>query len=967
MSTTKENKKQRSFILSFLCSSAFLNTVFWTAVIFPVCYTVFRIKYLAGKTIWGIAGFFFCLALGSLTAFFIIRLCGGRDKFADKLKNNRFSFLAMAIAAAIMLFAFAVYSVVPFGDYTVLKMDLYHQYGPMFGELYDRVVEDKSLFYSLQAGGGNEFLGNFYNYLSSPVSLIIFWFERKHLVNAIAYIIFIKCALSAGTFVFYIKKHFGKAGGSSVAFALFYAFSAYFIAYYWNLMWLDAVVLIPIVIFGIEQIIDNKKSRYYVTGLVLTMLTNYYMSYMVCIFSVIYFLVYYFSKYSLTQLYIRKSSDVPLFSKIYQSRFLNTGVVFALASIFAALLSAFALLPIYFALKNSSATSSAFPDSFELYFNVFDFIANHLAGTSPTIRSSGDGVQPNVYCGILTIMLIPLYAISKHISAKKKIVHIGLLAVFLVSFNTNFLNFIWHGFHFPNDLPYRFSFIYSFVLLVMAYTVFCNIEQFSKKIIVGTGIGFLCAIVLIQKLETNYTDDFAIYVSIAFTAVYTLLLLAIISKKIAKSIVGIVVICAAVTEVLISDVPRMNFAVTEESYISDYDDCKQVVTAVQDMDDSAYRMEFSNVPNLLRMSPSWYNYNGINCFSSMEYESTSELQFNLGMFGNKLNSFTYYTQTPVYNAMFGLKYIIQNDSQVNPNEKLYAKILSDVGKLKTYKNNYFLPPAFAVKSTLANYWDTQSSNPFEVQNNFIKEATGIEEDVFKPIQVELGGCTNCYVSGFDSSVQNNFTVTDTESYAAFVTMFDVPKTANVYLYYGTRSLSDIDITTEEYNIQQTIGVEPYILDLGELQKSEKVSINANVSDDADEGWFYTYAYYLDESVWEKAYNLLKGGEMKITEFDDTSLKGEIELDSSQIIYTSISYDEGWSAYVDGKKAPVVKIADTFLGVKANSGDREVVLKYTPKGLKAGIIISAAAVFSAGMYEILKWFIVRKIRDFIKKI
>ena len=116
MSTTKENKKQRSFILSFLCSSAFLNTVFWTAVIFPVCYTVFRIKYLAGKTIWGIAGFFLCLALGSLTAFFIIRLCGGRDKFADKLKNNRFSFLAMAIAAAIILFEFAVYSVVPFGD-----------------------------------------------------------------------------------------------------------------------------------------------------------------------------------------------------------------------------------------------------------------------------------------------------------------------------------------------------------------------------------------------------------------------------------------------------------------------------------------------------------------------------------------------------------------------------------------------------------------------------------------------------------------------------------------------------------------------------------------------------------------------------------------------------------------------------------------------------------------------------------
>ena len=54
-------------------------------------------------------------------------------------------------------FIYVIFSVFPFGSITVMRMDLYHQYGPLFAELYDRVVEHKSFIYSWQSGGGSSF------------------------------------------------------------------------------------------------------------------------------------------------------------------------------------------------------------------------------------------------------------------------------------------------------------------------------------------------------------------------------------------------------------------------------------------------------------------------------------------------------------------------------------------------------------------------------------------------------------------------------------------------------------------------------------------------------------------------------------------------------------------------------------------------------------------------------------------
>ena len=98
-----------------------------------------------------------------------------------KLYDNRFILLSMFGSLLISLLVAYCYNMIPFGDSTILRMDLYHQYGPLFAELYERIKGGESLLYSWNAGGGSSFLGNFYNYLSSPLSILILFFSHENI------------------------------------------------------------------------------------------------------------------------------------------------------------------------------------------------------------------------------------------------------------------------------------------------------------------------------------------------------------------------------------------------------------------------------------------------------------------------------------------------------------------------------------------------------------------------------------------------------------------------------------------------------------------------------------------------------------------------------------------------------------------------------------------------------------------
>ncbi len=867
-----------------------------------------------------------------------------RQVLSQRFYNNRYVWIAFAASALVMLLVYICFELIPFGGRTILRMDLYHQYGPLFAELYERVTNGESLIYSWDTGLGSSFLGNFYNYLSSPLSLVIFLFGHQNIPEAIATMILLKAALASAAFAYYLKRSVGKNDATISAFGVLYSFCGFFIAYYWNVMWLDAMVLLPLIALGIEQIVRKGRCVLYGAALTLTMISNYYMAFMICVFAVLYFMVFYLSHYELSAplaYSLPEGGKLTALQRIQSSRFLQSGLRFAGASILAAGLAAFALLPTYFILQACSATSGTFPQEVSSYFTIFDFLANHFASVTPTIRSSGDDVLPNVYCGVIVLILIPLYLFAKTISKREKVMHLALLVFFYFSFNTNFLNYIWHGFHFPNDLPYRQSFLYSFILLIMAYQVLLRLKEFSAKEIAGVGLAVMAYVVIVQKITSKNVDELSVILTLILIAIYVLVMVIMKDKRYQSSAVAMLLLCCVVTEAAAANTDNYSMDQPKSNYVSDLTDFEAVKAQLDERENgSFYRMELTNLRT--RMDPAWYHYNGVSTFSSMAYEKLSNLQSRLGMFGNFINSYTYHLQTPVYNSMFSLQYIVNNTVDVSPDAAFYTELPISQGKFTAYEYNYALPIAFRVNDTVQS-WATDGSDPFMVQEDFFMNATGCGP-VFHPMEISSIDYYN--IDPFsDESQLGTFTFFRTSpGEDASVTIHLVsPGAENLYLYVNSDNVEQISINSNSYNNIQSVDRE-YILDIGRHEEGEIISVDITISN-GDSGYIDLYAYGFDEEEFARGYERLKEGSMQVDSFTDTEISGTVDFAESGILYTSIPYDEGWTVTVDGEdiaSEDLLAVGDALLAVRLGSGSHTVSFSYTPKGLLIGAGISVFA-------------------------
>lgn len=879
------------------------------------------------------------------------RLGEKQSVFKRFFSNNSYCWISCLCTIGVMMLVYYCYDLFPFGETTILRMDLYHQYGPLFAEFYDRVTNLQSFLYSWQTGLGSPFLGNYFNYLSSPTSIIMLLLGHENMPEAIAGMILAKAALAAAAFTYFLKKSQGRHDYTTAAFGVLYAMSGYFIAYYWNVMWIDSMVYFPLVILGIENIINKRNPRVYIAFLALTLLSSYYMGYMTCIFSVIYFLVYYFSKLETASLHESTpytfdengEKKYKFKDKVKGSLFLRSGFTFAFASIAAAGIVAVSLIPTFMILRNCSATSGTFPQTYNSYYSIFDFLANHLASVKPTIRSSGEDVLPNVYCGIATILLVPLYLFTKSISIKEKVVNVALLGIMYFSFNVNFLNYIWHGFHYPNDLPYRWSFMYSFILLMMAYKAFTRLGEFTGRQILGTGVATIGFIILVQELGSKNVEEITILISIIFVVTYCLVFVLMKDPKYQQSAVAVLLLCCVIGEVSCANTDRYSMDQIKSNFVGDYADFRALKNDLDERENGEfYRMDLTY--NRARMDPAWFGYNGVSTFSSMAYERMSNVQSDLGIYGNYINSYTYHLQTPIYNMMHSLKYVADNDESVIV-ENDYFTQLTSAGKFTAYENNYHLPIGFGVNSDLEN-WQTDITNPFTVQSDWFEYATGVS-DVFGKMDINEIHYYNTdeITSGLETG-DIYYTKTPGED-GEFTFILTTPETKHCYLFVDSYDFDSIIINRKGESITQYTD-EPYIYDLGVVTPEEEISVIINIGADHDYGYIDFFPYYINDDKLNEGYEILKANSMNVESFEETEIKGTVTAEKDMMFFTSIPYDKGWSVKIDGKELDaeeIIALRDSYLCFNLHAGEHEIEISFMPQGLLLGAGVSVFTVIA----------------------
>jgi len=297
-------------------------------------------------------------------------LCAKRNEAEGRLKgfirNHLFIILAFAVPALILAVVFALRSFFPFGNRMVMISDGWHQYYPFLTEYQQMLKEGRSPMYSWNVGGGVNFFGVIGNYIASPLYLLtaiipsgVPWLP---LFLALTVIIRIGCA--GMFFGIFLRKVFAKNDISLVAFGTMYALCAFAMGYYWNTMWLDTFALMPLVLAGVVGVLRDKKFGLYIVSLALSVITSFYIGYMVCLFVLIFSIGYTVVSFVSIKESLKNAGKMVLY----------TGIAF--------MMTAFITIPVYMALQGSESAGSVngFPGEYTVDYG-FGIDNNGIVGT----------------------------------------------------------------------------------------------------------------------------------------------------------------------------------------------------------------------------------------------------------------------------------------------------------------------------------------------------------------------------------------------------------------------------------------------------------------------------------------------------------------------------------------------------------------------------------------------------------
>ena len=747
--------------------------------------------------------------------------------------------------------------------------------------------------YSWDVGLGVNFTSLYAYYLASPVNWLLIFCPQSLVIEFIMFFTVIKIGLCGLSMTFYLRRHFRTQAFGTAFFGIFYALSGYICAYYWNVMWLDCILLFPLILYAMERMLLERRGALYALLLGVSILSNYYISIMTCMFLVLYFI-------ALNVLYAPASLR----------GFFGRALRFALCSLLAGGIAAVLLLPELWALRATASADSTFPQTFTQYFSIIDMFARQLPGVD---TEQALDHWPNIYAGTAVLPLLWLYFTAKRISVKEKAVYGTLLLFFLASFSINVLNFIWHGMHYPNSLPARQSYIYCFLLLTVCCHAYLNRRSFRLRQLSGALFVSFGFILLAQKLVTAKHFHFAVfYAGLLLAALYVLLLYLDRKGQMKKRRLTFLALFLVTAEAAANTALTSITTTSREAYVRDNEDIRALVETRFPSTDF-FRMERMN--SKTKNDGAWLNFPSASLFSSLADANCTNFFKTLGLEGST-NAYSTNGATPFVRMLFSIRYAIYNAPQTSGDGKTF---LESRGNSYLYQNNYTLPLGFILPREMEEDWMLELDNPALVQNALCDQL-GVPA-VLVPNE-ELGS---------QSGASFAATVGADGDYFAVVTN---PRVKEV-----TVSWPDRKKTFE--NVDRG-----YLLDLGSCYAGDLIEMQSET-----EGQDLTVELYrFDYEALEQLYERLAASPLQLSVWEDAALSGTVTVDLSAAdylgktarLFLSVPYDEGWQATVDGVPAETKKCFDTFLGLDLTAGQHEITLRYRPVGLLAGAAVTGVS-------------------------
>ena len=867
----------------------------------------------------------------------------------EKIKKSIIYILAFILPIIIIASVFLLRKIGINSNRTILFSDMFSQYIGYFGKLKEVLSGDGSIFYAFNKSIGGNTIGLFAYYLGSPLNLIILLFPKELLANAILTIYLIKIGICSLTLAIYINKVYKKNDYSVLIFSLCYGLMSYNIVFHMNVMWIDGVMLLPLIALGIENIINKNKYKLYIVSLFLAIISNYYIAYMICIFSVLYF--------------IYKGI---IYKKINGKNILG----FIGSSLIAGGLSGYLLIPVVLSLMTGKASLKNLSDGIYVTESIFSTLSKTIIGSYDYNQIlSGPA---NIFCGVIITVFLLLYFINEKIGLRAKLLSAVFIFILFLSFTINIFELLWHGFNYPVGFEYRNSFLFCFLIITLAYEAWINIDKLKiKDIIISV---FICASVDIAILLQRYSHVSVkkIAISFLFVLIYSFIFILFRKVSLKRSVINFLCIIIVICELSLNIyLIIINNIYISQNYVKQYiEDLSPIVEDIKKDNDNFYRTEmtFNNTLNDSML----LNFNGLTHSSSTNEKNTMNIVDSLGY--KTASTCEIYNQgsTIPVDSILGIRKLI---SVKNPEiyscydhlENQYYNVIKDYEDYVVYENPYALPIAFMVNDSLKTLQQDNIDNLFDYTGSIFDLMVNEETNLYNKLEVTDIKLNN--VEAVAELGENLYTKIDAEKDASIDITIKSQDSNPVYLFLKSNIYEDaIDnnikgtirgravevISNGGAEYAQFTGLGYNIQFIGNYNEGEEIKVTIKLAGDTTTiKEIQVYSCNMDN--FEGVYKNLSLNTIENTDYKDGYVKGDVTVTADKtLLYTSIPYDEGWILKVDGKDCEYIKILNGFIGVELEEGQHNIEFKYKLPGFKVGLSISIISLIALGCIGIYNY-------------
>ncbi len=830
----------------------------------------------------------------------------------------------------------------PWGDRQMHVVDLWHQYYPFLVDLQDKLQSGGSLLWTWSVGMGSNFIAMMSYYLLSPLNFLSIFIPEDLLSGYLAVITVVKIACAGMFTAISLRIIFKRDGLSLVFFSLMFALCSYNMGYYWCVIWLDSVAMLPLAVAGTVSLLRDGKYKLFILSLALAVIFNYYIGLFICIAVFLTAIGYTAGCWHS----MRKSLKDLLRTLV--------------CSATALLMTASITVPAYLALQNCYKSTSTMPTRFDINIGedtadgVFDalhqIISNLISFIAPTYKEG----LPNVSTGILVLVLLGVFFCSKKIKLGEKLFSLITFLFLIASFIFRHLDYMWHGFHYPNMLPYRFSFLVSFLLIYMAYRAYTVLEHSSYLDIIIAALVFALIVLGYFLREEEDFSQGAIIASISIGAVMLIALLLFTFRVLPRRAMALLLCLLVTGEMCATAIIGVNTVgtTTTTSYPKEETNVDRLLSHIEQWDQEEtpdiYRTEVDSTQTL--NDGALNGYPGVSVFNSMANVSITKFVESIGLSGWKAgNRYSYYESSPVTNTLINMRYLITRTNDVR-NTK-YMEMVDYSGSVELYENTEYISMGFMTNSALSEYVVPDSTtNPFENQIEFWRLATGIEEPLYNQLTVvDVGHSSDNLTYTKHSEGYYTFSPGDTTSDKHLKFNFYLEEDALVFAYYYVSGANDKGNIYINDKSDYTMNVkQPFISVAGDLKAGDKVSLYCKLNP-SKTSTVRAYCYTLNEEVFEAGIEKLKDESLTATKVTDTCLEGTINVKEAGLLYTSIPYEKGWKVYVDGEEAEMSPVGNAMCAVNLSEGEHTVKFTYIPDGFLIGIAACTVAIIIFAMF------------------